>query len=126
MINYLAVDYSDDLPVKIKEICAFEAKDSRGQDALNILANNDNNYLKMPDIGDKTELIFKSPTRSAGLERTVILKAGGYYDIHLQAEGEPQRELLERIHFEPGFSVRYTFKEYLKWKKEILKETQQE
>ncbi len=119
-INYLAVDYSEDLPIKVTEIKAIKATDNKGQDVGEVLVENDDNYLKMPNIGDSAELIFQSPTRSLGMDRTVILKAGGYYDIHLKAEGEPQLEILDRIHSEPGFAVQYAFKEYLKWEKEIM------
>ena len=119
-INYIAVDYSENMPVKITETGAINAADSRGQDALTALEKTDNNYLVMPNTGDSAELIFNAPARNPGLARTVILKAGGYYDIHLAAKGQPQQEILNRIHSEPGFILQYAFKEYLKWKKEIM------
>jgi hypothetical protein len=121
MINYLAVDYSDDLPVQITEIEASEAIDYKGRDVREILAKNDDNYLIMPNIGDSAELIFASPHQMYGMDRSVILKASGYYDIHLKGEGEPKFEILEKIHSEPGYAVQYAFKEYLKWKKENMK-----
>jgi hypothetical protein len=54
------------------------------------------------------------------MERSVILKASGYYDIHLEAKGKPQTDILEKMFFEPGFTIQYAFKEYLKWKKEAM------
>ncbi len=115
-INYLAVDYTRDLPVKTTEIQAVKAVDHKGKEVGKILAETDNNYLAMPDIGDSVELVFPAPGRIAHMERTVILKASGYYDIHLNAQGEPQIEILNRIHNEPGFVVQYSFKEFLHWK----------
>jgi len=41
----------------------------------------------------------------------------GYYHIHLDAEGEPEAAVLEKIHTEQGFSIKYALQEYLKWKK---------
>jgi hypothetical protein len=120
MINYLAVDYTGDLPVKSTEIQAIKAVDHKGQEVGKILAEADNNYLVMPDIGDSAELVFPAPDRIANMERTVILKASGYYDIHLNAQGEPQSEILNRIHNDPGFAVQYSFKEYLHWKQENM------
>ncbi|MDQ1353434.1 MAG: hypothetical protein QG657_3740 [Acidobacteriota bacterium] len=117
-INYIAVDYSENTPVKITETAAVKAADSRGQDALAALEKTDNNYLVMPNTGDSAELIFSAPSSIPGMARTVILKAGGYYDIHLAAKGQPQQETLDRIHAEPGFVLQYAFKEYLKWQKE--------
>lgn len=119
-IDYIAVDYSENIPVKITETGAFKAGDSRGQDAVAALEKTDNNYLVMPNTGDSAELTFNAPARNPGMARTVILKAGGYYDIHLAAKGQPQQEILNRIHSEPGFIVQYAFKEYLKWEKEIM------
>ncbi len=116
MINYLAVDYTGDLPVKTTEIQAVKAVDHKGQKVGKILAETDNNYLEMPNLGDFAELVFPAPDRAAGMERTVVLKASGYYDIHLNARGEFQIETLNRIHDEPGFVVQYSFKEYLHWK----------
>lgn len=120
MINYLAIDYTLDLPIEVKEIEAIEAVDHKGQDVREILAKNDNNYLIMPNIGDSAELVFESPPQNYGLERSVILKASGYYDIHLEAEGEPEAQILEKFLTEPTFTIQYAFKEYLKWKKENM------
>jgi len=118
MINYLAVDYSEDLPLKVAEIEALDAVDWKGQDVREALAYNDNNYLIMPNIGDKAELTFQSLPQHEGTERSIILKASGYYDIHLKAEGEPKSDILRRFMFDPEYMNQYAFKEYLKWKKE--------
>lgn len=120
MINYLAFDYTEDLPIQIREIEAAEAINQNGQDVREILAKNDSNYLIMPNIGDSAELVFESPAHNYGMDRSVILKASGYYDIHLEAKGEPQREILEKFLAEPGFTILYAFEEYLKWKKENM------
>jgi hypothetical protein len=123
MINYIAVDYTEDLLVKYKEVKAMKIVDNTGRsdrEVRAVLAENDNDFLEMPNIGDSVELIFASPTRPEGMERTLILKAGGYYDIHLKAKGKPQLEILNRIHSEPGFVVRYAFKEYIDWKATIM------
>jgi hypothetical protein len=121
MINYLAVDYGENVPVTVREIAASEAKDHRGQDVSKILAKNDNNFLIMPEIGDSAELVFEAPPRVEGMERSVILKAGGYYDIHLQEKGEPQFDILEKFNSTPGFVVRYFLEKYLQLKDDMKK-----
>jgi hypothetical protein len=120
MINYLAVDYSEDLPLQLGEIDALEAIDWKGRDVREALAYDDNNYLIMPNIGDEAELTFQSLPRFNGMERSIILKAGGYYDIHLKEEGPPKTEILKRFMFDPEYMNHYAFKEYLKWKKERI------
>jgi hypothetical protein len=126
MLNYLAVDYGEDLPVKVTEIEAKEAVDQKGQDVREILANVDNHYLVMPNIGDSAQLVFEAPPPLAGLDRSPILKASGYYDIHLERGGKPQLDTLQRLENEPGYAVRYAFKEYLKWKEEVMKKISQQ
>jgi len=119
MINHIAVDYSADVPVQVREISPVQAVDHNGDDIREMLARNDNNYFVMPSIGERAELIFDAPPFQERMVRSVILKASGYYEIQLQAKGEPQVELLERIHTEPGFAVKQALKEYLDWGKEI-------
>lgn len=119
-INYLAVDYSEDEPVQSVELEAVEAVDHRGEEVGERLAQTDGCYLEMSEIGDSAELVFNAPPRNPTAARTLILKASGYYDIHLGAQGEPNQEFLERIHSEPGFAVKHAFQEYLKWKREVL------
>ena len=125
ILNYLALDYTEDLPITITEIDAIEAIDHKGQDVREILAENDNTYLIMPNIRDYAELVFESPPRIPGMDRSVILKASGYYDIHLEAKGEPQRELLKKFVREPGAAISYALKEYRKWKNENMESYRQ-
>lgn len=120
-LNYLAVDYTEERPIAIHEINAAEALDDRGQDVREILAKTDNDYLVMPNIGDYAELAFEAPVQRADGDRSVFLKASGYYDIHIDAKGEPQLELLRKFIIEPGSSIQYSLEEYFKWIKEIQK-----
>ena len=124
MINYLAVDYSDAQPNEVTELAAVEAVDHNGRDVRDILLSTDNDYLVMPNIGDSTEIVFLAPPDKQNLSRSLIMKASGYYDIHLQATGEPQRELYNKIIDQPGFAIQYAFKEYLKWQQENVKARQ--
>ncbi len=122
MLNYLAVDYGEDTTVKATEISATKAVNGEGLDVLAKIAAADNDFLVAQDRGEWAEIAFPAPPLSAGLERTLFVKASGYYDIHLDATGEPQDELLSRIAGEPGFAARYALKEYLKWEASLLAE----
>jgi hypothetical protein len=115
MLNYLAVDYSQDGPVRAVELSAATAIDQNGQDVRAKLASMDNDNLVAANWGDRAELTFLAPSRVEGLERTVLLKATGYYNIHLDATGEPEIETIEKMANEPGFTARFALKEYLKW-----------
>jgi len=115
-LNYLAVDFTEDLPVRVLEIGAAEAFSHKGRDerARLSLSRPDHQYLVMPEKGDYAELIFMAPSQDPDQDRTVFLKAQGYYDIHLEAKGEPQRELIDRIFHEPGLTAQVAAKAYFK------------
>jgi hypothetical protein len=115
MLNELAVDYSQDVPVHAVELAPASAIDQDGQDVKAKLAAMDNDYLVAANRGDRVELTFPAPPLTDGLDRTVLIKATGYYDIHLDARGEPQKEVADRILNEPGYAAQFALKEYLKW-----------
>jgi hypothetical protein len=74
----------------------------------------------MPRTGDRAEIDFRAQPRRPGLERSFLVKVSGYYDIHLTAVGEPQREILARYTGEPGFAARYALEEYRRFVAEQL------
>lgn len=115
MVNALAVDYGQDAAVAAVELAAGTAVDHSGRDVRAELAATDGSYLVSPERGDRTELVFAAPPIEPGLERTVFVKASGFYTAHLDATGAPRLDLAERILTEPGFAARYSFREYLKW-----------
>jgi len=119
MINQVAVDYSDDLAMAGTEIAAAEASDHQGRDIREALSLMDGRYLAMPNTGDWAEISFIAPPRKAGGERSIFARVSGYYDIHLNAKGEPKTELLENIRTKPGYVIQYACREYLKWKSEM-------
>lgn len=120
MVNSLAVDYGEDAAVQVSELAAERAIDPLGRDVRKDLAATDGSYETSPNRGDRTELVFAAPPMKEGLERTVFVKASGYYRIHIEAKGEPQTELIARVLGEPGFAARYSYREYLKWEAALL------
>ncbi len=114
MIDYIAVDYSLDLPVKVIGLPVVKTTGYKGnsKNAKNLLAEKDNHYLRLSPIGTSIQLFFNSPPLDPGMERTIILETSGYYDIHLESGGEPQYEILNRIYSEPEFMLQYELNEY--------------
>jgi len=120
MVNSLAVDYAAEAPVRVTELAAAKAVDPNGRDVRAELAATDGDYHESPARNDRVELVFPAPPVPAGLERTVLLKASGYYRAHIEASGEPQTGLITRILMEPGFAARYSFRKYLEWESSVL------
>ena len=54
------------------------------------------------------------------MERTIFVRATGYYEIHLRAAGSPRADVLDRIATEPGFAARFALEEYRKWERRVL------
>jgi hypothetical protein len=111
-VDSVAVDYGDGLPTRVREIAPLEAVDDTGADLREALAATDDRYASMPEIGQWAEITFASPPRAPGSLRSFVVKASGYYDIHLSARGDPRRDILARYQSEPGFWARFALQEY--------------
>jgi hypothetical protein len=116
-IDFLAVDYSDDMEVDVTEIAPASAGARKNPAIDELLASLDDRYFVMPRTGDSVELVFPAPAGKPGLGRSILLKASGYYDIRLPAEGEPQMDLIKTILAEPGSTLGYALKTYQREKK---------
>jgi hypothetical protein len=118
MVDSLAVEYGDSLPVRVREIAPLEAVDQGGADLRDALAATDDRYVSMPEIGEWADVTFAAPPRKPHSLRSFVLKASGYYDIHLSAQGEPRRDILARQTSEPGFWARFALGEYRRFVEE--------
>lgn len=117
-INFLAVDYDLDMPIEVQEVSAIRAVDFEGRDVKKNLAATDNLYQIMPHTGDWAEIEFPAPPEKPGMIRTIFAKASGYYDIHLNSQGPAKQDVLDKLRDEPGYALRFSYMEFLKWKDE--------
>jgi hypothetical protein len=115
-MNWLAVDYSPEAPVSVREIAADSAVGHDGNDLRAALDSVDGIYYTAPDVGQTARLSFLVPPVAAGETRTVFAKVSGYYDIHHPEVGARQDSLLRRIWEEPGFYARFARDEYGRWR----------
>ncbi len=120
-LNSFGVDYSTDEPVDLREVSAVRAVGHDGADLLGTLDSTDGKYYVAPEKGQAATLVFRVPPAEPGSERAVFAKVSGYYDIRMKAEGPAQREVLNRIAFEPGYPVKFSLEEFSKWKAELAK-----
>jgi hypothetical protein len=116
-IDYLAVDYSADIPLSVTEVEPIAGAGRENRDAAVHLRATDGSYLVMPEGSDPVVVTFGAPPRPSGTERTVILKASGYYDVRVETAGvRPRTDILRRFAVEPGSTIRFAMEEYLEWK----------
>jgi hypothetical protein len=117
-IDYLAVDYSEDTPVDVMKVSPASTGAQTNPAVCELLKANDDRYFILPRAGVSAELVFPAPARKAGMDRSLILGASGYYDIHLEVQGEPQTDLLKKILAEPGSTLEYARRMYERRKKD--------
>ena len=107
VLNSVAVDYGEQPPVETREVQTSTERDARGREARRLLSATDGEAVVMAEKGDHADLAYPAPPARPGQARTVLLRISGHYDIHLPAEGEPQEALLQRVLFEPGYTLRF-------------------
>lgn len=110
-VNYVGIDYSENLPLQIKYISPYEATDEANNDITDLLLKSDNNYFVQPNIGDEAVVHFKTSTSVPGLERTYFLKNRGYYNYIRNFEGEPDFKKL-KLFREAGAFTDFSMYEY--------------
>lgn len=92
------------------ELAATTARTSRGEDAIPALRASDRRRLTI-EPGERLDVEFAAPPPAAGLARTVVLKAAGYYRLHLQPEGEPHTAEFERLVHDPDAFARFALQQ---------------
>lgn len=111
MIDRLAMDFSDDVPVRATEVAAVAARDGSGREVGLELAADDDHRLVLPKRARPAALEFPVPPEAPGTVRTVFVKARGYYDILLDSRGEPTLDL-EAMLAAPGESLRFVLRQH--------------
>jgi hypothetical protein len=92
-VDYAAVDYSVNVPVKQRIAQLGSAIDNKDTDVKNLLAAPDLLYYVQPEIGDAVNMSFTLPDQTDS-ERTLILHSQGHYRILLNLSGEQQKKEL--------------------------------
>lgn len=89
-IDYAALDFSADQPVKKQTLRPASALTKKGEEVAKALSDDDDQYYDQPNIGDDARITFVAPPLQPGYARTFIMHAKGHYDIrHEPAAGRP-------------------------------------
>lgn len=109
MIDYAAMDYSPDAAVTVQELSPLRSPDQRQAEELHLLQAADEAYYVM-QTGDWAEIVFQAPPQNPQLRRSCILKASGYYTIHVSSDSEPQTVMIQAFFNEPGRYGQFTLR----------------
>ena len=112
-IDYLALDYSENIVLETKELKPLSSKDHSGKDVMKKLEKEDGVYLELRKKGSWAKTIFKAPPLISTFERTIVLKTSGYYEIEIKGSGKIKRNLIEMIYSRPGFFLKHSILEYV-------------
>ena len=104
-LNAFALDDGPEPALEVSEVPLARALGTDGANRTDALRAADDAYDTIEIGGQPVWLTFDVPALRAGLARTVLLHAQGYYTLDLAADGEPDRARLERLESEPGYAV---------------------
>lgn len=93
-LDYVAMDFSENITVEKSVIPASEAFDLNKQDALKYIQHDDKKYLIQADIGNEVNLSFPTPSLKKNFKRSIILHSKGYYKVINDASGKPDKEFI--------------------------------
>lgn len=78
-LDYVAMDFSSNEKLSVKEIKPYEAINEDGVNMLQEIIQADKKFIIQPDIGDFTILKYKGENAKDGMVQTVFLHTSGYY-----------------------------------------------
>jgi hypothetical protein len=99
-IDRIGIDFSPETSLNPTLCSPHSAIDT----VARALTATDGRYLVLSVRGDSVDLVYTLPPRDQRMERSLFIKAGGYYNYHIQAKGLPQLSKLARI-YRPGYVV---------------------
>jgi len=113
-VDYVGIDFTEDLPLTINYINPNEAIDGTNNNVTNLLSKADQNYFVQPNIGDEVVVKFKISELKTDLSRTFYLKNRGYYNYIRNYDSEPNFQKL-KLFREPS-----AFTDFSKYEYEVL------
>ncbi|WP_296700700.1 hypothetical protein [Algoriphagus sp.] len=106
-LDYAGVDYSTQNEIHISVLKPKTAVGNNGEDYLEVLSADDQQYMKHLGMNSSTEFTFEGLPVSSETERTVFLRAKGYYVSKQEYVGKVNRSKLKNFK-NPGELSRYS------------------
>jgi hypothetical protein len=113
-LDYVAMDFSPDIPVSSQTILPVSAITQTGEDIVETLARDDSSYYVQPNIGDQVDLVYRVPKIPVGLKRSMFLHSKGYYEKIMNPSGRANLARLQQYR-KPGGLIEYSRDQYKKY-----------
>ncbi len=94
-IDQVHIDFSENEPVKVKELKPDKALFNEKKDVLPVIEDLNNKRVKML-VGDKIDLVYPAPDLAEGYERGFTVALTGYYHTDVHARENPFMKNEER------------------------------
>ena len=88
-VDYVGIDYSKNLPLKITTILPSSAIDEKNNDVTVLFNETDKKYFVQPEIGNEVIITYKSENTKTDQNQSVFLKNRGYYNYIRDYDGIP-------------------------------------
>jgi hypothetical protein len=121
-IDYMAVEYDIHPAPTVAELPMIRAVNQNKEDVAASLAVRDGTYYVMPTKEDLVALDFGIPAGQDMIERAVVLKSSGYYNLIIDKTLPEESELIRATLATPGAIVRHTLARYVQWTDSLLAE----
>ncbi len=110
-VDYVGIDYSENLPYEVTVLKPALAITHTGQDVTNLLSSQDGDYLTQDQVGDKVEITYRTTSVKEDQEYSYFLKNRGYYTYIRDYEGIPDFAELQKFR-DPNTFTRFSENEY--------------
>jgi len=111
-IDYLAMDFSADLPVQKNVVSVASAIDQNHRDVSDLLRADDAAYQTLAEVGEHVLLKFPVPEMVPNTSRTAVLHTKGHYEVLRDPRGVPNLPFLFSFR-QPGRFIEFSKQRYL-------------
>jgi hypothetical protein len=101
LIDHVAMSYDAEPAITVQEVTPVAARTPQGAAVLSLVATADGQAWAF-EKGQQAEVAFPVPAVAPGMARSYLVRATGWYTIHVPDMGDADVAALQRIIREPG------------------------
>lgn len=119
-VDRVAMGFGPVRAVSGREVAPSTLLDARGHDRGRLVSRIDRRFVEMPWDAE-LRAAFAPPPMVPGQQRTIFVKASGWYRIHTDDPGHGRPELVRRMMAEPGAYGRFALEKLNEHVRQVLR-----